>query len=83
MDIVAKNLLDENFSSFTSLIDSVEFSCKDWSDPEKIGISSYVLYSKDLVTDVRKINVIREADKQRQTFLWKASLSQSKFIYLL
>ena len=34
---IAKNVFDNNFSSFTSLIDSVEFSCKDWSDPEKIA----------------------------------------------
>ena len=42
------------FSSFTSLIDSVEFTCKDWADPEKIGISAYVLYSTDLGTNVKK-----------------------------
>ena len=42
-----------SFSSFTSLIDSVEFTCKDWTDPEKIGISAYVLYSTNLGTNVK------------------------------
>ena len=40
-------------STFTSLVDEVEFLCANWQDPENIGIKSYLLMSTDLTTDVR------------------------------
>ena len=39
------------FSQVTSLVDSVTFICENWTDPENIGIKSYLLYSTDLSKD--------------------------------
>ena len=59
IDIVVNGcIISIIFSSFTSLIDSVEFSCMDWVDPENIGLSSYVLFATDLLTNVTNGNFV-------------------------
>ena len=42
-----------HFSSFTSLVEEVEFICENWVDPESIGIKSYLLFSTDVTTNVK------------------------------
>ena len=42
-----------HFSTFTSLVEEVEFICEDWMDPESIGIKSYLLFSTDVTTNVK------------------------------
>ena len=39
-------------STFTSLVEEVEFVCKEWEDPENVGIKSYLLFSTDVTTNV-------------------------------
>ena len=69
---------DNYFSSFTSLIDSIEFTCKDWTDPEKIGISAYVLYTTDLGTNV-KVNSRKYIMSSRDVQVAKPMLKLTKF----
>ena len=40
------------FSYFTSLVMEVEFLCENWTDPEEIGIKSYLLTYTDTSTQV-------------------------------
>ena len=37
-----------------SLIDQIEFSCKNWIDPEETGIKGYVLYAKEIADSKAK-----------------------------
>ena len=43
-------IFDLRETDIKALIDKVEFICKDWEDPEAMGVKEYVLLSKDTTT---------------------------------